>query len=326
MAGGRGRHPPRAMVLVDSAVPYQPHVFVRGNPNNLGPAVPRQFLSVLSGAERKPFPHGSGRLELARAIADPQNPLTARVLVNRVWGFHFGIGLVRTPSDFGLRSEPPSHPELLDYLSATFIEQGWSIKKLHRQIMLSASYQQQSQERAEARLVDPENLLLAKMNRRRLDFESMRDALLAVSGRLDRTLGGSSVQDTLTRAGRRRTLYGFVDRLKVPGLYRTFDYPSPDASSPQRTATTIPQQALFLLNNPFLSECARSLLQRREVAAEKDPAGKVDRLYRLLYGRSPHADELALARSFLAESGNTPGAWERCAQALFLTNEFVFIN
>src|SRR5262249_18849339 len=163
-----------------------------------------------------------------------------------------------------LRGDPPSHPDLLDYLATTFMEQGWSIKKLHRRILLSAVYQQQSLDRPECRKADPDNRLLWKMNRHRLDFEGMRDALLAVSGRLDRTIGGPSVQDVLAASGRRRTMYGWLDRLKVPGLYRTFDFPSPDATSPQRDATTIPQQALFLLNNPFLVECARSLLSRLE--------------------------------------------------------------
>src|SRR5207249_1568486 len=129
--------PPRAMVLQDAAVAYEPRVFGRGNPNNPGEAVPRQFLEVLAGKDRRPFRDGSGRLELARAVTDPRNPLTARVLVNRVWMHHFGAGLVRTPSDFGLRSEPPSHPELLDHLATRFRESGWSIKQLHRLIVLS---------------------------------------------------------------------------------------------------------------------------------------------------------------------------------------------
>jgi hypothetical protein len=312
------------MVLEDAPTPYEPRVFLRGNPNNLGEPVPRQFLGVLAGGNRQPFQDGSGRLELARAIADRNNPLTARVMVNRIWLHHFGTGLVRTPSDFGLRSEPPTHPELLDHLATAFMESGWSVKKLHRLILLSAVYQQRSDDRPDGRRADPDNALLWKMNRRRLDFEATRDALLAVSGRLDRTVGGPPAKDLLGPSANRRTLYGFLDRLQVPGLYRTFDFPSPDATSPQRDATTVPQQALFLMNSPFVQECARKLLQRPEVAAEKDAAPRVERLYRLAYGRTPTAEEVGLAREFLRDG--QPTAWERYAQALLLANEFAFID
>jgi hypothetical protein len=319
---GKGA-PPRACVLVDLPVPYEPYVFLRGNPNNRGESVRRQFLSFLTGPNAKPFQHGSGRLELARAIVDRQNPLTARVLVNRVWLHHFGRGLVGTPSDFGLRSDPPTHPELLDHLATTFMDNGWSIKKLHRLIVLSAAYQQSSANRPDARRVDPENVLLWRMNRRRLDFEATRDALLAVSGRLDATPGGPPVRDILGGA-RRRTVYGFVDRLHVPGLYRVFDFPSPDASSPQRETTTIPQQALFLMNNPFVIECARQLVQLPEVAAEKDCARRVEHLYRRLYGRAPTSEEVSLAREFTG--GMERDRWVRYAQGLLMANEFAFVD
>ncbi|MFO0907194.1 MAG: PSD1 and planctomycete cytochrome C domain-containing protein [Isosphaeraceae bacterium] len=186
--------PPRAMVLTDSPTPFQPRVLIRGNPGRPGKTVPRQFLKVASGPrERQPFKDGSGRLELARAIASPDNPLTARVFVNRVWLQHFGAGLVTTPSDFGLRSDPPSHPELLDWLADDFVRHGWSIKHLHRQILLSGTYRQQSLDRAEALARDPENRLLWKFNRRRLEFEPLRDAVLAVAGALDSTIGGRPV-------------------------------------------------------------------------------------------------------------------------------------
>ncbi|HEY1377282.1 MAG TPA: DUF1549 and DUF1553 domain-containing protein, partial [Gemmataceae bacterium] len=171
--------PARAMALADAPQPVQPHVFLRGNPANVGPAVPRQFLEVLAGPNRKPFTDGSGRLELAKAIADPANPLTARVFVNRVWAQHFGKGLVGTPSDFGLRSDPPTHPELLDHLATFFMDNGWSLKKLHRHILLSAAYRQRSDDRPECHKVDPENAHLWQANRQRLDFEATRDALLA---------------------------------------------------------------------------------------------------------------------------------------------------
>jgi len=215
--------PPRAMVLEDLPVPNEPRVFRRGNPNNPGEAVPRQFLEVLSGAARKPFSDGSGRLELARAVASKDNPLTARVMVNRLWQHHFGRGLVTTPSDFGLRSDPPTHPELLDHLATVFVEGGWSLKAMHRLIMLSAVYQQRDDDRPECRRVDPENALLWRRVPRRLDFEATRDSLLTASGRLARTIGGPSVNDLTSTAATRRTLYGHLDRLNVPGLYRTFE-------------------------------------------------------------------------------------------------------
>jgi hypothetical protein len=202
---------------------------------------------------------------------------------------------------------------------------GWSVKKLHRLILLSAVYQQKSDDRPACRGADPENTLLWRMNRQRLDFEATRDALLAVSGRLDRALGGPPVKDVLAPAARRRTAYGFLDRLHVPGLFRTFDFPSPDASSPGRDRTTVPQQALFLMNNPFVLGCARGVLLRPEATGAGDVPERVARLYRLLYGRAPSGGEMDLARDFL---GPSPPAvtWERYAQALLLANEFVFVD
>ncbi len=201
---------------------------------------------------------------------------------------------------------------------------GWSIKKLHRLIVMSAAYRQSSIDRPDARRVDPENALLWRMNRRRLDFEAMRDSLLAVSGQLDRTIGGPSVKD-LFGSTKRRTMYGFIDRLEVPGLYRAFDFPSPDASSPQRDTTTIPQQALFWMNNPFVIACARQLVQLPEVAAEKDCSRRVERLYRRLYGRAPMAEELNLAHEFTG-GGIETNSWVRYAQGLLMANDFVFVD
>jgi hypothetical protein len=316
--------PPRAHALIDLPAPIEPRIFLRGNPNQPGPVVPRRAPAIVAGPKRQAFHDGSGRLELAKTIIDPNNPLTDRVFVNRVWMHHFGQGLVRTPVDFGLRSDPPSHPKLLDHLAAAFIKSGWSVKELHRMILLSATYQQSctSNSKANPRAADPENSLLWRMNRRRLDFEATRDALLAVAGRLDRTVGGPPVHGILGPNAARRTLYGFVDRQTLPGLYRAFDFPSPDATSAQRDATTIPQQALYLMNNLFVLECARGLLRQPDVAAAKDLAARVDRLYRLCYGRPPSVDDLALAQEYL---GPAPD-WERYAQALLEANEFVFVD
>lgn len=318
--------PPRAMVLEDLPTPPQSRVFIRGNPTNLGEVVPRRFVGFLSGAKPKPFQKGSGRLELAQAIASRDNPLTARVIVNRVWLGHFGAGLVRTPSDFGLRSEPPSHPELLDHLATYFMDNGWSLKKLHRLIMLSKAYQQKSDDRPECQAADADNRLLWRMPRRRLDFESLRDAMLATAGRLDPKVGGPSVGDLASPGSTRRTLYGHLDRLNLPGLFRTFDFPNPDATSPQRDVTTVPQQALFLMNNALVQECSRNLLRRPEIATEKDMARKVERLHRLLYGRMPQTAEQAIARDYLAAESHSDAAWQRYAQALLLANEFAFVD
>jgi hypothetical protein len=325
--------PPRAMILEDLPQPREPHIFLRGNPSTLGAQVPRQFLHVLAGDKRQPFKDGSGRLELARAIASRDNPLTARVIVNRVWMHHFGRGLVRTPSDFGLRSDPPTHPALLDYLATRFMEDGWSIKKLHKLILLSSVYQQSSNATADAERIDPENKLLSHMNRRRLDFEAMRDSLLFVSGQLDVKMGGRAVEMFEGKMSLRKSVYGFIDRQNLPGLLRTFDFANPDASSPFRYETTVPQQALFLMNSPFVIDQASHLVKRPQVAAAGKAAGKVRAFYRLVFGRLPRAEELALGLRFLeASAGETsPSAQmlsplERYAQVLLLTNEFAFVD
>jgi mono/diheme cytochrome c family protein len=325
---GRGA-PPRAMVLNDMAAPVEPHVLLRGNPRSPGPAVPRQFLEVVAGERRRPFKKGSGRLELAQAIASKDNPLTARVLVNRVWAWHFGQGLVRTPSDFGTRGEPPTHPELLDWLAATFMEEGWSVKKLHRLILLSSTYRQASDGNDRAAQADPENRLLGRMNRQRLDFEAMRDGLLAAAGRLDAARGGPAVDLTRAPFSTRRSVYGFIDRQNLPGLFRTFDFASPDASTAQRYTTTVPQQALFLMNSPFVVEQARHFVSRPDVAGQPSDAAKIDRLYRLAYGRAAAPEEIELGRRFLAEAVRAPAKlspWEQYAQVLLLSNEFMFVD
>ncbi|HWF19423.1 MAG TPA: DUF1553 domain-containing protein, partial [Verrucomicrobiae bacterium] len=289
--------PPRAMALVDRSEPVTQHVFIRGNSGNEGPEVPRQFLEALAGPQRKPFHHGSGRLELAQAIVSTNNPLTARVFVNRVWLYHFGVPLVATPSDFGLRSDPPTNPELLDYLASRFMADGWSVKKLHRLIMLSGTYRQSSEENPRCAKADPGNQLLWRMNRQRLDFEAMRDTLLMVSGKLDLTAGGHSV-DIIDAASTRRTVYGFIDRQNLPDLLRAFDFASPDTSSARRYYTTVPQQALFLMNSPFVIEQAKGLVNRPDFKAARTEDEQVRLLYQLAFQRKPTAEEISLARQF----------------------------
>jgi Protein of unknown function (DUF1553) len=338
--------PPRAMVVNDLPKPVDPHVFVRGNPGRAGPVVPRRFLKVLSPQDRPAFQKGSGRLELAQAIASPANPLCARVLVNRVWLWHFGKGLVETPSDFGVRSDPPSHPELLDYLAGELIASGWSIKALHRRIMLSSTYQQQSDPRPLALDRDPDNRLLWRFNRQRLDFESLRDSVLAVAGSLGTAVGGPSSPVDSPAFSSRRTLYGFIDRQNLDGVYRTFDFAVPDATSPRRFVTTVPQQALFMMNSPFLHQQARLLA--REIAGEgrfSDDGSRdleyIRTLFRRVLCRLPEPHELDLARQFVhaqatgstawkgaSPSGKEPelSPWEQLCQVLLLTNEFMYID
>jgi hypothetical protein len=329
--------PPRAMALVDLPQPVTARVLLRGNPNTPGPVVPRQFFEALAGEKRQAFHDGSGRLELAQAIASKDNPLTARVLVNRVWLHLMGTGLVTTPSDFGVRTETPTHPELLDHLSARFMQDGWSMKKLIRSIVLSNTYQQSTSPRMSEAIPggtqsgDPENRLYARAHRRRLDFEAMRDALLAVAGNLDSRMGGPAVDIIAGPSVGRRTIYGFIDRQNLPGMFRTFDFASPDTTSPQRYQTTVPQQALFLLNSPFVQEQSRSLLKHAELTGVPDAATKIQRLYRLIYARPAQEDELQLGESFVQSANTNVGTtmmtpWERYAQVLLLANEFMFLD
>ncbi|MCX7407518.1 MAG: PSD1 and planctomycete cytochrome C domain-containing protein [Planctomycetales bacterium] len=340
------------------AKPTNVKVNLRGNHKELGDEVPRRFLAILSPAEPQPFRDGSGRLELARAIADPANPLTARVMVNRVWQHHFGRGLVGTPSNFGLLGERPTHPELLDHLAAKFVASSWSLKQLHREIMLSATYRLSSQVdgrglRVEGQqqladipisspstlnpqlptTLDPDNRLLWRHNRRRLDIEAWRDSMLAVSGNLDRALGGAAVN--LNDGGnRRRTLYAAISRHELNGTLRLFDFPDPNLTSERRVSTTVPMQQLFVLNSDFLVRQARSLSQRLSNEATSDDKGRIERAYSILFQRPPNEAEVRIGLSYLQAPlpENIPAdqvkltAWEQYTQALLGTNEFVFVD
>ncbi len=328
--------PARAMIVTDLPEPYEPHVFRRGNPARLGDAVPRAYLQVLSDGEPKPFIHGSGRLELAHAITSTTNPLTARVLVNRVWMEHFGEPLVNSPADFGTRSDPPTHPELLDWLAAEFMRSGWSLKHLHRVMLLSSAYQQSSRIPHSAlrtpRSIDPGNKLLWHYPRRRLDLEAMRDSLLFVSGKLDSTMGGRPVDGASDPQNCRRTVYGLVDRQDLPALYRAFDFAAPDQCVERRPRTTVPQQALFGMNSEFVMEQARALVARPDVTGEPMPARQVDALFKHALGRRATKLETEAAMGFIEaakadaqpENGLTP--WEQFAQVLLISNEAVFLD
>jgi hypothetical protein len=304
-------------------------VHLRGNPATLGAEAPRRFLAVLSDEDPAPFVRGSGRLELARTIASPENPLTARVLVNRVWERHFGRGLVATPSNFGKMGEPPSHPELLDYLASRFIASGWSIKELHRTIMLSATYQLAATNvaaNANANAaIDPENTLLWRGNRRRLEVEAWRDAMLAVSGELDSTVGGPSAEIS-NPGNRRRTLYAAVSRHNLDGLLRLFDFPDPNITSDKRTVTTVPLQQLFVLNSPFMEHQSRALAARLTADPSESDAERLQRAFLLLFGRPPQPREIALALAFLGGDASGVSRWDLYAQVLLGTNEFTFVD
>jgi hypothetical protein len=315
--------PPRSMVLLDAERPYEPRIFQRGQPNRQGDPVPRQFPKVLA-PDRKPFTTGSGRLELARAISSKDNPLTARVFVNRVWMHHFGRGLVTTPGDFGLRGDPPTHPELLDWLASEFVTNGWSVKKLHRLIVTSAAFRQTSVDRDDGLAVDPENRVLWKQNRRRLEFEPLHDALLAVSGSLDTTLGGPAVQ-LFSNKVTRRAVYGYIDRLEFPSLLATFDVPSPAASSPERTTTTVAPQALYLMNGPFARDAARRLLTIPSFRTAKSPMEKLDALYLAAFARNPSESERTRLLAYIAK-GPEAERWLDLAHGLLMSNEFAFVD
>ncbi len=300
-----GMNIPYALTLVDQANPLDAHILKRGNSLNKGDLVPRQFLSLIAGEQRHPFQQGSGRLELAQAIAAPQNPLTARVLVNRVWAAHFGRGLVPTTSDFGLRADEPSHPQLLDWLASRFVAEGWNLKELHRWILRSATFRQSSagpaerDELAKALHVDPENRRLWRMNPKRRTFEEFRDAALTAGGEIDLTPGGKPANLFGAPYPKRRTIYGLVDRQYLPGTLRVFDFANPDLHIPQRSETTVPQQALFFLNHPMMLERVKAIA----AAAQPDaaPVDVVRTMFRQTLQRLPTDAEMAEALELVTQ-------------------------
>lgn len=291
--------PNRAMALEDSSQLFDPYVFVRGDATNKGEDVPRRYLAVLARDGRDEFTDGSGRLKLANLIASTDNPLTARVFVNRVWAQLFDKPIVGTPSDFGTQGSPPTHPVLLDYLAGYFMENGWSTKRLIRHIMLSETYQQSSNWRADGEDADPSNELLWRQNRRRLDFETMRDNLLAAADNLDLTLGGFPTNITEPPFSNRRTVYAEVDRHALPSMFRIFDFATPNEHTPMRFETTVPQQALYMMNSAFVSEQARKVIARRDVAEVDSPKERVRAIYYAALRREPTEKELALGVLFV---------------------------
>ena len=318
--------PHRTKLVYKAGEPQDVAVQIRGNPGNTGPVVPRRFLAVLSPESPAPFTRGSGRLELARAIVTDAAPLAARVFVNRVWRHHFGAGLVETPSDFGRQGDPPSHPQLLDDLAARFIANGWSLRWLHREIMLSAAYRQSSSvaQASAPEAIDPANRLLGRMNPRRLDVESWRDAMLTVTATLDRKVGGPP-QELSDLTNRRRTLYGTVRRRELNEMLRLNDFPDPTTHNPTRLPTTTPLQQLFTLNSPFLQQQAAALAKRLHAEVPGKDDERIRRAYPLLFGRPAAEREVRLGLEFLA-AGPAGRAWEQYAQVLLASNEFLFVD
>jgi len=312
----------RAQAVAVTGPPVNPHILLRGDRRKPGPEVPRRFPQVLASVDHQLYPD-DGRLRFATSVASERNPLTARVIVNRVWQQHFGRGLVTTPDDFGATGERPSHPELLDHLAAWFIEHGWSIKSLHRYVMASATWQQSSSAQANALLHDPSNQLVWRMSPRRLEFEALRDSLLRVAGRLDVRLGGRSAP--LDDENVRRALYGTTDRFRIPALLRNFDVANPDQSIGRRSETSHPLQALYFLNSPFVRAQAEGVNRQPEIAELLDVGERIGALYHRILVRRPDAEELAQARGYLGAAPEEK-QWAALAQVLLMSNEFYFCD
>ncbi len=291
-----GMEADKAIILKDRDKPINQHVYIRGNASRRGELAPRQFLSIASEGEPTEFKNGSGRLEMAKAIVRPGNPLTARNIVNRVWMWHFGEGIVRTVEDFGIQGERPDHPELLDWLANWFVENDWSLKKLHRLILTSETWQQQSvnAKATENMLVDSENRLLWKFKKKRLELEQMRDGMLDVASNLDNAMFGRAVNILEPPFANRRSVYAFIDRQNLNPTFRNFDFSNPQETTGKRPTTTIPMQALFTLNNPFVQD------QGEVLAAESAKAeDRVAQLHHAVFGKNPSESDRQLAESFV---------------------------
>ena len=353
--------PQMALAIADGTGENE-HLFIRGNHKTLGDEVPRRFLEVLGGTQVAAPENGSGRMELARQLVATDNPLVARVIVNRLWHHHFGTGLVRTVDDFGAMGQPPTHPKLLDYLASELVRQGWSLKRMHRLMVLSNTYRMSSRAEPEVEAADPLNALCHRMPVRRLEAETIRDAVLAVSGRLDRTMYGPSVMPYLTpfMSGRgrptksgpldgagRRSIYLAVRRNFLSPMLLAFDYPTPFTTIGRRGVSNVPAQALAMMNNPFVVSEAERWGQKMAAVTSRPVADRVRLMYEAALGRPPEAGEMQSALRFFAGSpqaavaeGNAvvnvaltggdsaaadPQAWADFAHVLFNLKEFIFV-
>ena len=331
---------PKAMAVNDGTG-ADLEIFLRGNHLTRGPRVPRRFPRIAAGFSQPPLAGpGSGRLELARWVGSDRNPLSARVLVNRIWQGHFGHGLVRSPDNFGHLGQRPDNQPLLDWLSLRFVADGWSIKQLHRRIMNSDAYRMSSiaeaGTRRKAGLSDPDNRLLWKMNRRRMHAEVLRDSLLALSGQLDETMGGQPIDarafDNLSSKPRstfgfdepRRSVYLPVLRSAIYEVFQAFDFPDPAVPSGRRDETTVAPQALFLMNGQLVTGATRAMAVALQ--AEPTDADRLARAYHLVLGRPPRQDEQRAWRTFLAGFDEPLSAWQSVCRVLLSSNEFVYIQ
>jgi hypothetical protein len=338
--------PANATNLADRPQPSSPRVFIRGNPLTKGDTVPRQYLSLFG--KQTPFTQGSGRLELAHAIISPRNPLTARVMVNRLWRWHFGKGIVTSTDNFGVLGDKPSHPELLDWLARVFIENGWSMKDMHRLIMKSSTYQMASSHPSsgtassspDPAMLDPENRLLWRFNIQRLEAEQIRDSILHVSGTLSQQIGGKTIplrnrefvfnhtsRDHTTYETPRRALYLPIIRNHLYDMLEQFDYPDPTMPTGSRNATVVAPQALIMLNAPVVMDSAAALAKRLARDTNNGSiAARLHRAYDLAYGREPNTRELDRATCFIEGSPNKDEAWSLLCQSLLAANEFMYLR
>jgi hypothetical protein len=309
-------------------------IHIRGNHQSLGDVAPRRFLQVISGEDQPPIRSGSGRLELAARIASADNPLTARVMVNRIWKYHFGYGLVRSTDNFGRTGDAPTHPELLDYLAMRFMESGWSVKAMHRLMLLSNAYQMSSRADPAAAKADPENKLLHHFPVQRLEAEEIRDATLAVSSNLDEKMFGPSVAPYISKfqdgrgkpasgpldGARRRSIYIQVRRNFLTPMFLAFDYPLPISTIGRRSVSTVPSQALIMMNDEFLELESREWA-RRVQSENGDDRARVSKMYEAAFGREPEAWELAAALEFVRVQ-----PWADLAHVLLNSAEFIYVR
>jgi hypothetical protein len=329
-----GPRRPRAMTVLEEKEIGDTQVHIRGSVHNLGDKAPRGYLQVAAYGNVPAMPAGeSGRRQLGEWLAGTANPLPARVMANRVWHWLFGAGLVRTTDNFGTTGELPSHPELLDYLAVRFVEDGWSVKKLVRRVVLSRTYRLSSVNQTEALAADPDNRLVWHMNRRRLDAECIRDTMLFVSGQLKLDRGGPTFPPTLVadygyrHTDTRRSVYAPVFRNALPQLFEVFDFADPSVTTGRRNVSTVAPQALFLMNHPFVIEEAKHAAHCLLAEKGLDDDGRITRAYRLALGREPSAGERRVALKFLADkSDKAPEAWPMFCQALFASLDFRYVN
>jgi hypothetical protein len=317
--------PPSAHVLAEAGSGNM-NVALRGDLAKKGEVVPRRFLRVLAGDDAPKFEKGSGRRELAEAVVNPSNPLTARVMVNRIWQWHFGKALVGTPSNFGALGEKPTHPGLLDWLAGNFVRNGWSIKKLHREILLSATWQMSSAHDTEKFSRDGDNRLIWRMNPRKLDVESWRDSLLAASGELDLAIGGAPTTNILNSP--RRTIYSKIsrsgDKFDSDAFLRLFDFPTPQSTSAKRAASIVPQQYLFMMNSSFMHRRAEAFA--KDLKQHGSNEERIQIAYDRLYSRPPEPREIEAGLAFLTDGGNPDKIWSQYAQVLLSSHEFLQIQ